>query len=167
MTEPERFQFESTDGLSVGVREVGSVRRAPYRGVQFKSPMDSANTSAAMQSYSDLVRGRISFLSKRSPRSRPAAKPSTEPSVFGFVGFNQLVEDMVSLRVIGKQEHPGKPYIFWATAWARSLRNNCARPRSFHRRPGTVRFRHARRLGSHCSVDIARGGPFENDERCV
>src|SRR5262249_8424669 len=29
---------------------------------------------------------------------------------FGPGGFDQLIEDMVSLRVIAKEEHPGKPY---------------------------------------------------------
>ena len=39
------------------------------------------------------------------------AKPSGSFGDFGPGGFNQLVEDMVSLRVVAKDEHPGKPYI--------------------------------------------------------
>lgn len=39
------------------------------------------------------------------------AKPSGSFGEFGPGGFNQLVEDMISLRVIAKDEHPGKPYI--------------------------------------------------------
>ena len=39
------------------------------------------------------------------------AKPSGSFGEFGPGGFNQLVEDMVSLRVIAKDEHRGKPYI--------------------------------------------------------
>jgi alpha-beta hydrolase superfamily lysophospholipase len=39
------------------------------------------------------------------------AKPSGSFGDFGPGGFDQLVEDMVSLRVIAKKEHPGKPYI--------------------------------------------------------
>jgi alpha-beta hydrolase superfamily lysophospholipase len=39
------------------------------------------------------------------------AKPSGSFGEFGPGGFDQLVEDMISLRVIAKGEHPGKPYI--------------------------------------------------------
>src|SRR5260370_29054433 len=39
------------------------------------------------------------------------AKPSGSFGDFGPRGFNQLVEDMVSLRVVAKDEHRGKPYI--------------------------------------------------------
>jgi len=39
------------------------------------------------------------------------AEPSDSFGDFGPGGFDQLVEDMVSLRVIAKQQHPGKPYI--------------------------------------------------------
>jgi alpha-beta hydrolase superfamily lysophospholipase len=39
------------------------------------------------------------------------AKPSGNFGDFGAGGFDQLVEDMVSLRIIAKKEHPGKPYI--------------------------------------------------------
>jgi alpha-beta hydrolase superfamily lysophospholipase len=39
------------------------------------------------------------------------AKPSDSFGDFGPAGFDQLVEDMISLRVIAKNEHPGKPYI--------------------------------------------------------
>ena len=41
------------------------------------------------------------------------AKPSGSLGEFGPGGFDQLVEDMVSLRVIAKNEHPGKPYILF------------------------------------------------------
>src|SRR5438874_12300879 len=39
------------------------------------------------------------------------AKPSGSVGEFGPGGFDQLVEDMISLRVIAKDEHPRKPYI--------------------------------------------------------
>jgi alpha-beta hydrolase superfamily lysophospholipase len=39
------------------------------------------------------------------------AEPSGSFGDFGLGGFNQLVEDIVSLRVVAKDEHPGKPYI--------------------------------------------------------
>jgi len=39
------------------------------------------------------------------------ARPSGTFGDFGPGGFNQLVEDMISVRVIAKEEHPGKPYI--------------------------------------------------------
>jgi alpha-beta hydrolase superfamily lysophospholipase len=39
------------------------------------------------------------------------AKPSGKFGEFGPGGFDQLVEDMVSLHVIAKKEHPDKPYI--------------------------------------------------------
>jgi alpha-beta hydrolase superfamily lysophospholipase len=39
------------------------------------------------------------------------AKPSGKFGEFGAGGFDQLVEDMVSLHVIAKKEHPDKPYI--------------------------------------------------------
>jgi alpha-beta hydrolase superfamily lysophospholipase len=39
------------------------------------------------------------------------AKPSDSFGDFGPAGFDQLVEDMISLRVIAKNENRGKPYI--------------------------------------------------------
>jgi alpha-beta hydrolase superfamily lysophospholipase len=39
------------------------------------------------------------------------AKPSGVFGEFGPGGFDQLVEDMISLSAIAKGEHPGKPYI--------------------------------------------------------
>ncbi|HEU5246814.1 MAG TPA: alpha/beta fold hydrolase [Candidatus Udaeobacter sp.] len=39
------------------------------------------------------------------------AKPSGSFGEFGRGGFDQLVEDMVSLEEIAKKEHPDKPYI--------------------------------------------------------
>src|ERR1700751_5024575 len=39
------------------------------------------------------------------------AKPSDSFGDFGPAGFNQLVDDMVALRVIAKNEHPNKPYM--------------------------------------------------------
>src|SRR5262245_48817625 len=39
------------------------------------------------------------------------AKPAGNFGDFGPGGFDQLVEDMVSLGAIAKHEHPGKPYI--------------------------------------------------------
>src|SRR5205807_1757034 len=39
------------------------------------------------------------------------AKPSDSFGDFGPADFNQLVEDMVSLRVIAKNEYRGRPYI--------------------------------------------------------
>jgi alpha-beta hydrolase superfamily lysophospholipase len=39
------------------------------------------------------------------------AKPSDSFGDFGAAGFDQLVEDLVSLRLIAKNKHPGKPYI--------------------------------------------------------
>ena len=38
--------------------------------------------------------------------SEPVSEASSLPG-----GFNQLVEDMISLRIIAKNEHPGKPYL--------------------------------------------------------
>src|SRR4029078_9516514 len=39
------------------------------------------------------------------------ATPSDSFGDFGPGGFDQLVEDMISLRVVAKNEYPGKPYI--------------------------------------------------------
>ena len=61
------------------------------------------------------------------------AKPSGSFGDFGLGGFNQLVEDMVSLRVVAKDEHPRQAVHSAGTqpGFVRSAAI-CSRSRSFN-----------------------------------
>src|SRR5215831_4238946 len=109
MIQSERFQFTSTDGLSIacvkwsGHREVrGVVQIAHGLGEHMGRYAELAEKLVAVDFvvYGNDHRGH-----------GLTAKPSGSFGEFGSGGFDQLVEDMISLRVIAKDEHPRKPYI--------------------------------------------------------
>ena len=107
--EPERFQFTSGDGLSIacvkwsGPHQVrGVVQIAHGLGEHMGRYAALAET---------LVQGEFVVYGNDHRGHGLTAKPSGNFGDFGPGGFDQLVEDMVSLRVIAKKEHPGKPYI--------------------------------------------------------
>src|SRR5438445_5906229 len=109
MSTPERFQFRSDDGLSIACTKWGShhdvrvvVQIAHGLGEHIGRYAELAETLAQAEFvvYGNDHRGH-----------GLTAKPAGSFGDFGLGGFDQLVEDMVSLRVIAKKEHPGKPYI--------------------------------------------------------
>src|SRR5947208_13046941 len=107
--EPERFQFTSSDSLSIAcVKWIG---RHHVRGVvQIAHGLgEHMGRYAALAEM--LVQGEFVVYGNDHRGHGLTAKPSVSFGDFGPGGFDQLVEDMVSLRVIAKGEHPGKPYI--------------------------------------------------------
>src|SRR6266436_9490375 len=107
--EPTRFLFTSADGLAIacvkwsGEHEVrGVVQIAHGLG-------EHIGRYAALAEI--LVRGHFVVYGNDHRGHGLTAKGSGSFGDFGPGGFDQLVEDMVSLRVIAKEEHPGKPYV--------------------------------------------------------
>ena len=109
MNTPERFQFRSDDGLSIacvkwsGYREPrGVIQIAHGLGEHMGRYVELAKVLAEddFVIYGNDHRGH-----------GLTAKPSDSFGDFGPGGFDQLVKDMVSLRVIVKREYPDKPYI--------------------------------------------------------
>jgi len=109
MSTPERFQFKSDDGLSIAcvkwnnghhVRGVVQIAHGLGEHVGRYAQLAETLSQAEFVVYGNDHRGH-----------GLTAKPVGSFGDFGPGGFDQLVEDMVSLRVIAKDEHRGKPYI--------------------------------------------------------
>jgi alpha-beta hydrolase superfamily lysophospholipase len=109
MTQPKRFEFESTDGLAIAcvkweghhdIRGVVQVAHGLGEHIGRYSELAEKLVDADFVVYGNDHRGH-----------GLTARPSGSFGEFGPGGFNQLVEDMISLRVIAKDEHRGKPYI--------------------------------------------------------
>jgi alpha-beta hydrolase superfamily lysophospholipase len=107
--QPERFQFTSSDGLSIAcVKWSGD---HPVRGVVQIAHGLGEHMGRYAKLSEKLVHGEFVVYGNDHRGHGLTAKPSGNFGDFGSGGFDQLVEDMVSLRVIAKKEHPGKPYI--------------------------------------------------------
>jgi len=107
--EPERFQFTSADSLSIAcVKWIG---RHHVRGVVQIAHGLGEHMGRYAALAETLVQGEFVVYGNDHRGHGLTAKPSGNFGDFGPGGFDQLVEDMVSLRVIAKKEHPGKPYI--------------------------------------------------------
>jgi alpha-beta hydrolase superfamily lysophospholipase len=109
MSTPERFQFKSDDGLSIAcvkwsnahhVRGVVQIAHGLGEHIGRYAGLAQTLADAEFIVYGNDHRGH-----------GLTAKPAGSFGDFGPGGFDQLVEDMVSLRVIAKDEHRGKPYI--------------------------------------------------------
>jgi alpha-beta hydrolase superfamily lysophospholipase len=109
MSTPERFQFTSSDGLSIAC-EKWSGHHEPRGVVQIAHGLGEH-----MGRYAELakllVEDELVVYGNDHRGHGLTAKPAGSFGDFGPAGFDQLVEDMVSLRVIAKDEHRGKPYI--------------------------------------------------------
>jgi len=109
MSTPERFQFTSSDGLSIACQK-WSGQDEPRGVVQIAHGLGEH-----MGRYAELAKVLIEdelVVYGNDHRGHGlTAKPSDGFGDFGPAGFDQLIEDMVSLRVIAKKEHPDKPYI--------------------------------------------------------
>ena len=109
MSAPERFEFESADGLAIACVKWGNSR--DVRGVVQIAHGLGEHIGRYTKLAETLVEGEFVVYGNDHRGHGLTAKPSGSFGEFGTGGFDQLVEDMVSLRVIAKQEHPGKPYI--------------------------------------------------------
>jgi alpha-beta hydrolase superfamily lysophospholipase len=107
--EPKRFHFTSGDGLSIAcVKRNG---HHPVRGVVQIAHGLGEHMGRYAELAETLVQGDLVVYGNDHRGHGLTAKPSGSFGEFGPGGFDQLVEDMISLRVIAKNEHPGKPYI--------------------------------------------------------
>jgi alpha-beta hydrolase superfamily lysophospholipase len=109
MSTPKRFQFESTDGLSIACVKWGG--HHDVRGVVQIAHGLGEHMGRYAELAEKLVEGDFVVYGNDHRGHGLTAKPSGSFGEFGPGGFGQLVEDMVSLRVIAKDEHRGKPYI--------------------------------------------------------
>ena len=109
MSTPKRFQFTSTDGLSIACVK-WSGHHDPRAVIQIAHGLGE-HMGRYQELANKLVEGEFVVYGNDHRGHGLTAKPSESFGEFGPGGFDQLVEDMVSLRVIAKDEHRGKPYI--------------------------------------------------------
>src|SRR4051812_28922610 len=109
MNAPERFQFVSSDGLAIAcVRWVG--QHEPRGVIQIAHGLGE-HIGRYFELAKTLVDAEFVVYGNDHRGHGLSASPANSFGNFGPRGFDQLVEDMVSLRVIAKKEHSGKPYI--------------------------------------------------------
>jgi alpha-beta hydrolase superfamily lysophospholipase len=106
---PERFQFKSADSLSIACLKWSG--RHPVRGVIQIAHGLGEHIGRYSEVAEILVRDGFVVYGNDHRGHGQTAKPANSFGEFGTGGFGQLVEDMVSLRVIAKKEYPAKPYI--------------------------------------------------------
>ena len=111
MSAPERFEFESGDGLAIACIRWGNSR--DVRGVVQIAHGLGEHIGRYAELAETLTQAEFVVYGNDHRGHGLTAKPSGSLGEFGPGGFDQLVEDMVSLRVIAKNEHPGKPYILF------------------------------------------------------
>ena len=109
MSTPERFQFTSSDGLSIACAK-WSGQHEPRGVIQISHGLGE-HIGRYTELAEVLVEDELVVYGNDHRGHGLTAKPSDSFGDFGPAGFNQLVEDMISLRVIAKNEHPGKPYL--------------------------------------------------------
>ena len=109
MSIPERFQFKSDDGLSIACVKWGNSHHV--RGVVQIAHGLGEHVGRYAQLAETLAQAEFVVYGNDHRGHGLTAKPAGSFGDFGPGGFDQLVEDMVSLRVIAKDEHRGKPYI--------------------------------------------------------
>src|SRR5712671_1839287 len=109
MSAPERFHFTSSDGLSIACVKWSSHHQV--RGVIQIAHGLGEHMGRYAELAEKLVEGEFVVYGNDHRGHGLTAKPSGSFGEFGPGGFDQLVEDMISLRVIAKNEHPRKPYI--------------------------------------------------------
>ena len=109
MTQPNRFHFTSADGLSIACVKWGGHHNV--RGVVQIAHGLGEHMGRYAELAETLVEGEFVVYGNDHRGHGLTAKPSGSFGEFGPAGFDQLVEDMISLRVIAKNEHRGMPYI--------------------------------------------------------
>ena len=123
--EPERFQFKSADGLSIAcVKWSGCAHKSSAES--FKSPMGSASISGRYAELAETLVHREFVVYGNDHRGHGlTAKPSGSFGDFGPGGFDQLVEDMVSLESHRERTSTQANLTSCsATVWVLSPRNN-------------------------------------------
>jgi alpha-beta hydrolase superfamily lysophospholipase len=109
MSTPERFQFTSGDGLSIACAKWGD-HHEPRGVIQIAHGLgEHIGRYAELADF--LVEDEFVVYGNDHRGHGLTAKLSGSFGDFGPGGFDQLVDDMVALRVIAKNEHPDKPYI--------------------------------------------------------
>ena len=107
--EQERFQFKSDDGLSIAcVKWTGHHQ---VRAVVQIAHGLGEHSGRYAELAETLVQAELVVYASDHRGHGLTAEPTGSFGEFGPGGFNQLVADMLSLRVIAKNEHPGKPYL--------------------------------------------------------
>lgn len=109
MSAPDQFHFTSSDGLSIACTK-WSGQHEPRGVVQIAHGLGE-HIGRYAELAGMLVEAEFIVYGNDHRGYGLTAKPSDSFGDFGPAGFDQLIEDMVSLRVIAKKEHPGKPYI--------------------------------------------------------
>jgi len=109
MSTPERFEFRSDDGLSIACVKWGN--HGGVRGVVQIAHGLGEHIGRYGELADILVRDGFVVYGNDHRGHGLTAKSSGSFGDFGPGGFDQLVDDMVALRVIAKNEHPDKPYI--------------------------------------------------------
>src|SRR4051794_3671704 len=109
MNTSERFEFRSDDGLSIACVKWGNGRHV--RGVVQIAHGLGEHIGRYAELAQTLADAEFVVYGNDHRGHGLTAKPAGSFGEFGPGGFDQLVEDMVSLRVIAKDEHRGKPYI--------------------------------------------------------
>ena len=109
MSTPERFEFISSDGLAIACVKSGNSRNV--RGVVQIAHGLGEHMGRYAELAEKLVQAEFVVYGNDHRGHGLTAKPTRSFGEFGPGGFDQLVEDMISLRVIAKKEHPNKPYI--------------------------------------------------------
>ena len=106
---PQRFRFTSADGLSIACVKWGN--REDVRGVVQIAHGLGEHIGRYAELADTLTQAEFVVYGNDHRGHGLTAEPSDSFGDFGPGGFDQLVEDMISLRVIAKNEHPRKPYI--------------------------------------------------------
>ena len=109
MSTPERFQFKSDDGLSIACVKWENGRHV--RGVIQIAHGLGEHIGRYAELAKVLVEDGFVVYGNDHRGHGLTAKPSNSFGEFGPGGFDQLVDDIVALRVIAKNEHSEKPYI--------------------------------------------------------
>ena len=109
MSAPERFHFTSSDGLSIACAK-WSGHHEPRGIIQISHGLGE-HIGRYAKLAKVLVDDEFVVYGNDHRGHGLTAKPSDSFGDFGPGGFDQVVEDMVSLRVIAKKDYPGKPYI--------------------------------------------------------
>ena len=109
MSTPERFEFTSRDGLAIACVKWSNPHNV--RGIVQIAHGLGEHIGRYAELAKVLVEDELVVYGNDHRGHGLTAKPSNCFGTFGPAGFDQLVEDMVSLRVIAKNEHPGKPYM--------------------------------------------------------
>jgi alpha-beta hydrolase superfamily lysophospholipase len=109
MSKLERFQFTSSDGLSIACAKWGG-HHEPRGIIQIAHGLGE-HMGRYAELAEKLVEAEFVVYGNDHRGHGLTARPSGRFGEFGTGGFDQLIEDMISLRVIAKNEHRGKPYI--------------------------------------------------------